>query len=106
MRPRYMFLNHSTARAVFGSVALVLLLFASQAMAAIPIQQWVQASGAAVFLVESPTIPMVDVQLDFDAGGRRDPVDKQGLASATALMASKGIAAASPATGGAYDAAL
>ena len=33
---------------------------------------------------------MVDVQLDFDAGSRRDPAPQAGLASATALMACKG----------------
>jgi zinc protease len=36
---------------------------------------------------------MVDVELDFDAGARRDPPDKSGLASMTAAMASRGIAA-------------
>ena len=46
-------------------------------------------------LVESPALPMVDVQLDFDAGGRRDPADKAGLASTTASMTSKGLAARS-----------
>ena len=35
---------------------------------------------------------MVDVQLDFDAGSRRDPADQAGLASVTAAMVSKGVA--------------
>ena len=40
---------------------------------------------------------MVDVQLDFDAGSRRDPPDQAGLASVSAAMASKGVrAGASP----------
>ena len=63
------------------------------AHAGIPIQQWTQASGAQVWLVESPVIPMVDVQIDFDAGGRRDPVAQAGLASVMAGMVSKGVAA-------------
>ena len=63
------------------------------AHAAIPIQHWTQPSGAQVFLVESPAIPMLDVQLDFDAGSRRDPAEQAGLASVTALMAGKGVAA-------------
>jgi zinc protease len=83
-----------------------LLLVWGQALAAIPVQHWTQPSGAGVFLVESPTIPMVDVQIDFDAGGRRDPADKAGLARVTAGMTSKGIIAANPASGGPYDAAL
>ena len=87
-------------------VAAALLLCWGQAMAAIPIQHWTQPSGAGVFLVESPTIPMVDVQIDFDAGSRRDPADKAGLAQVTAGMSSKGIHAANPASGGPYDTAL
>jgi len=63
------------------------------AQAAIPIQHWTQASGAQVFLVESPALPMLDVQLDFDAGSRRDPPGQAGLAEAAALMAGKGVAA-------------
>jgi zinc protease len=57
----------------------------------LPIENWTQPSGAQVFLVQSPAIAMVDVQIDFDAGSRRDPADKAGLASVTAMMLSKGI---------------
>ena len=67
--------------------------FASSAVAAIPIQHWTQPSGAEVFFVASPTIPMLDVQLDFDAGNRRDPAAQAGLADVTALIAGKGVAA-------------
>ena len=38
---------------------------------------------------------MLDVQIDFDAGSRRDPFDKAGLASVTAGQAGKGVAAKS-----------
>ncbi len=69
------------------------LLGLSVAQAGIPIQHWTQAGGAQVWLVESPGIPMVDVQIDFDAGGRRDPAEQAGLASVTAGMVSKGVAA-------------
>ena len=55
--------------------------------------QWTQSTGARVFLVENPAIAMVDVKLDFDAGARRDPVDKIGLAGVTASTASQGIQA-------------
>lgn len=63
------------------------------ALAGIPIQQWTQASGARVYLVESPAIPMVDVQIDFDAGGRRDPADRPGLANLTASSTAYGVKA-------------
>jgi zinc protease len=70
-------------RALFSATAALFLI--NSAQAGIPIQHWTQASGAQVYLVESPSIPMVDVEIDFDAGGRRDPADKPGLAN---LMAS------------------
>ena len=92
------------ARAWAGAV--LLLLCGRQAMAAIPVQHWTQPSGAQVFLVESATIPMVDFQIDFDAGTRRDPSDKAGLARVTAGMASRGLTAATPPSGSPYDAAL
>lgn len=64
------------------------------AWALLPIEHWTQPSGAQVWLVQSPGIPMVDVQMDFDAGSRRDPQGQAGLAAAVAMMASKGIKAA------------
>jgi len=73
---------------IFGT-----LFCLNSAFAALPIENWTQPSGARVFLVQSPAIAMVDVQIDFDAGSRRDPADKAGLASVTAMMWSKGVKA-------------
>jgi zinc protease len=101
-----MVLDNKIFRTAVAGAAAALLLCGGQAMAAIPIQHWAQPSGAGVFLVESPTIPMVDVQIDFDAGSRRDPADKAGLAQVTAGLSSKGIRAANPVSGGPYDAAM
>lgn len=67
--------------------------YAQSAWALLPIQHWREPSGAQVWLVESPAIPMVDVEIDFDAGSRRDPAEQAGLASAVATMASKGVRA-------------
>jgi zinc protease len=61
-------------------------------LAGIPIQHWTHASGAQVYLVSNPAIAMVDVQIDFDGGARRDAREKAGLASVMAGMASKGVA--------------
>ena len=83
------------ARACIYSAMTILLLVSGQAAAAIPIQKWTLPSGASVFLVESPAIAMLDVQIDFDAGSRRDPPEKAGLASVTAALAGKGVAAKS-----------
>jgi zinc protease len=67
------------------------IFYAPSAWALLPIQHWTEPSGAKVWLVESPVIPMVDVQVDFDGGSRRDPAGQAGLGSAVALMASKGV---------------
>src|SRR4051812_49922505 len=76
------------ARALF---AAAILFCGAGAFAAIPIQHWVQPSGAKVYFVESPSLPIVDVRVDFDAGGRREPDDKAGVAGITAgLTAERG----------------
>lgn len=95
-------LNTTIARLrVFAWGVFVALFLSGSALAAIPIQHWIQPSGAKVYLVESPTIPMVDFRLEFDAGSRREPAEKAGLASITASMTSKGITAARQGPGGA-----
>jgi zinc protease len=79
------------ARALLaGGISLFIHSFA---LAAIPIQHWTQASGAEVYLVESPAIAMVDMQMDFDAGSRRDPPSQAGLAGVMADMLDKGVRA-------------
>lgn len=79
------------ARALLTALASV--SFSSSGLASIPIEHWTQASGAQVYLAQSPAIPMVDLQIDFDAGSRRDPADQAGLASVTASMTAKGVLA-------------
>jgi zinc protease len=61
--------------------------------AGLPIQHWVHGSGAQVYLIESPVIPMLDVEVQVDGGSRRDPAAQAGLASATAGLLSGGVAA-------------
>ncbi|WP_312569188.1 pitrilysin family protein [Comamonas sp.] len=65
----------------------------NSAWAVLPIQHWQQPSGAKVWLVESPSIPMVDIQVAFDAGARREPQEQAGLATALAMMTDKGVKA-------------
>jgi zinc protease len=69
------------------------LFLINSAWAGIPIQHWTQPSGVQVFLAQSPAIPMVDVLLDFDAGARRDPAGKAGLAHLTAGSTAYGVRA-------------
>ena len=70
------------------------IALAQSAWGALPIQHWTQASGAQVYLVETRNLPMLDVQIDIDAGSRRESAQQVGLASATALLLGKGVMAA------------
>jgi zinc protease len=73
--------------------AAALWLAAVAAQAALPIQHWTTASGARVYFVESRSIAMLDVNVDFDAGGRRVPADKAGLGGLTHTLIKAGSAA-------------
>jgi zinc protease len=78
------------AGAACGTAAL---LAGAVAHAAIPIESWTASTGAKVFFVPSPSIPMLDVNIDFDAGSRYDPPGKAGLATLTAALLDKGAGA-------------
>lgn len=69
------------------------LFLINSTWAGLAIEHWTQPSGVQVYLAQSPGIPMVDVQIDFDAGSRRDPVLQAGLASVSASLAGKGVRA-------------
>ncbi len=75
----------------------LLLLFAlslaASVQAALPIQNWTTSSGARVYFVQSRGIPMLDINVDFDAGGRRVPADKAGLGGLAHTLLKAGSAA-------------
>jgi zinc protease len=75
--------------------AAALWIAACAAQAALPIQHWITSSGARVYFVESRSIPMLDINVDFDAGGRRVPADKAGLGGLTDALVKAGSAARS-----------
>ena len=83
---------------------IAFLCIASTAQAALNIQHWTLPNGARVYFVENHTIPILDVNVDFDAGGRRDPAGKSGMASLTNAMLARGIAASTLADGSAEPA--
>ncbi|MFN3883787.1 MAG: M16 family metallopeptidase [Rhodocyclaceae bacterium] len=74
--------------------ALLVLLFfiAGQALAGPRIQHWVAPTGAKVYFVESHDLPILDVEIDFPAGGARSPAGKAGLAGLTAGLLDAGTA--------------
>jgi zinc protease len=84
----------TTVVSTFTRGGFLALILVSTAWAGLPIEHWVHANGAQVYLVRSPGIPMVDIQLDFDAGDRRSPIDKTGLAGLMASATRNGVKAA------------
>ncbi len=63
----------------------VCLLVKYQAWAKVDIQTWQTAKGTKVMYVHAPQLPMVDVELMFDAGSARDG-DQWGVASFTSNL--------------------
>jgi zinc protease len=66
-------------------VVIASLLMTLPALAGIDIQTWQTSKGAKVLFVESKQLPMLDIEVTFDAGSARDG-DIWGLASMTSLM--------------------
>ncbi|WP_433692464.1 M16 family metallopeptidase [Herbaspirillum seropedicae] len=71
------------------------LLASLPAVAALAIQSWTQPDGARVLFVPNHAIPMLDVSVQFDAGQRRDPAGKAGLAELTVASLTRGVTDAS-----------
>lgn len=70
------------ATALAGALGLALALATSPGAAGaarLDIQHWQTASGARVYFVPAPELPMVDIEVVFDAGSARDG-DRAGLA--------------------------
>ena len=66
---------------------LYLILLVSPGAAAAPeIQHWQTSRGVNVYFVETHELPMIDLQLVFDAGSVRDPEDKRGLSLITSNL--------------------
>jgi len=66
-------------------------LYAHWVGAAPRIEHWLAPSGARVFFVENHDLPMLDVQIDFDAGTVRDPEGKPGVAALTSGLLDLGV---------------
>jgi len=78
------------AKRKFHCVAVcALMLFAVNAHATPKIENWTTKSGARVYFVPAPQLPIVDIQLVFDAGAARDG-DLPGLALLTNGLLSEG----------------
>ena len=69
--------------------SLLLALVALPVWAAPQIQTWTTGNGARVLFVAAPELPILDVQLVFDAGSARDG-EASGLASLTNALMTQG----------------
>jgi zinc protease len=67
----------------------LLLLISFNTSAAPEIQHWQTSKGIDVYFVETHQLPMIDLQLVFDAGSVRDPINKRGLSQITNSLLSQ-----------------
>ncbi len=73
-------------------VFILLLVFPVVVSAAPKIEHWVTDNGARVYFIETHALPVVDINMVFNAASTREPADKQGLASLTSDMLLEGSA--------------
>ena len=71
-------------------VGIALALASTLAQAALPIEHWRTSNDVPVYFVRADAIPMLDVSVLFDAGARRDPPQRTGVASMVGRMLDKG----------------
>jgi zinc protease len=71
----------------FFSICCVLLSTSSYAK--LNIQHWQTSQGSEVYFIEAPSVPMLDINVDIDAG-ERHTANKPGLATLTQTLIGKG----------------
>lgn len=77
--------DKNKSRVLIVFLALSSLLFSSLALAKLDIQTWHTSKGAKVLYVYAPELPMVDIEVKFDAGSARDGT-QWGVASLTSSL--------------------
>ncbi len=70
-------------------IGLLFLLVSHSALSAAKIENWQTSQGSPVFFVEATGLPMVDIQVVFDAGSARDGTQK-GIAALTSALLDTG----------------
>jgi len=73
----------------FNLIALCLFFVGQVSWAGVNIQHWQTEQGTRVYFVQTPSLPMVDIRVAFDAGSARDG-DQFGLAALTSAMLDTG----------------
>jgi zinc protease len=79
-------------RRIAGIAAMlaVIIVVAATPSHALDIKRMTLSNGATLLVSEEHQLPMVTMAIAFDAGTRRDPVGKEGLATLTARCLSQG----------------
>jgi len=80
---------HSVLRIV---LALLLLAATLPALAGLHIDHWTTRSGARAYFVETHSLPIVDVSVEFAAGSAYDPRERAGLGQLTLTLLKGGSA--------------
>ena len=78
--------------ALRAPITLLLLAAALPAGAGVRIQHWTTQSGARAYFVETHALPIVDVSVEFAAGGAYDPRERAGLGKLTLTLLKGGSA--------------
>lgn len=74
----------------FSLIAFSVFSVVGVAHAILPIERLDSFKGAQAYLVQTKTLPMVDIEVSIDAGDRYDPSAKSGLAAMTAGLMNYG----------------
>jgi zinc protease len=69
----------------FNLIGFLLLIVCQSGWAAVKIEYWQNPHGGRVYFVQTPSLPMVDVRIAFDAGSARDGA-QFGVASMTSSL--------------------
>src|SRR6202158_1738680 len=80
------------AKTIAGIAAMLAtaIVFAATPSHALDIKRMTLSNGATLLVSEEHQLPMVTMAIAFDAGTRRDPAGKEGLAELTARCLSQG----------------
>ncbi len=73
-----------------AAIAIAAIIFAAAPSHALDIKRMTLSNGATLLVSEEHQLPMVTIAIAFDAGTRRDPVGKEGLAELTSRCLSQG----------------
>jgi zinc protease len=71
-------------------IGLGFLLFVGSAKAILPIETLDTVKGAKAYLIQTKSLPIIDVEVSIDAGSRYDPENKNGIASLAAQLSTLG----------------